>query len=328
MPTLREALSRIATEYSAAATENPKGHPLAQFLRNEAPAAVEDALGEIAGAYKVVGSPGKGNWASVPWISVFDPDITDSATKGYYVVYLVNPSEGTISLSLNQGATAVRNEFKDRAREILKSRATLMRARLRLYERPFSSHSIRLGSTKELPLDYEAGHALGLTYRADALPSEESLRNNLRDLVTAYRRLTYLGGLEQSIEQSEAEEIEKERPTAQTVEEQRQYKLHRKIERQSGVSERVKKLKGYTCEACSFRFEDCYGPVGSQFIEAHHRTPLGTLAYGQRVTYRLDSDFYVLCANCHRMIHRMKDTSDLEALKDLILSHRRGNPPS
>ena len=29
-------------------------------------------------------------------------------------------------------------------------------------------------------------------------------------------------------------------------------------------------------------------------------------------------DFAVLCSNCHRMIHKLKDSSDLEQLKNLI----------
>ena len=31
-----------------------------------------------------------------------------------------------------------------------------------------------------------------------------------------------------------------------------------------------------------------------------------------------EKDFSVLCANCHRMIHRLDDSSDLEKLKRLI----------
>lgn len=326
MPSLREVLSRIALEYTAAKQDPQKGHPIADLLRNEATDVVRQALGQNASFYQVVGSPGKGNWAAVPWISVFDPDITTSATRGYYVVYLVNPTEKTIALSLNQGATAVRDEFGRRAREILRSRATLMRARLQLYEKHFADHSISLGSSQELPGDYEAGHALGRVYRAESLPMDERLAHDLQDIVAMYGRLKYLGGLEQSIEPSEAQEIAQERPAAQTIDEQRQYKLHRKIERQAGVSERVKQIKGYVCEACSFRFEDYYGPLGAQFIEAHHRRPLGSLAQGQRVAYRLDTDFLVLCANCHRMIHRMPDTSDVEALRQLIREHKQDLP--
>jgi 5-methylcytosine-specific restriction enzyme A len=64
--------------------------------------------------------------AAVPWISVFDPAITTSATQGYYVAYLFHVSEPLVHLSLNQGTTAVREEFRERTREILRDRADLM----------------------------------------------------------------------------------------------------------------------------------------------------------------------------------------------------------
>ena len=56
---------------------------------------MQQALGELGAGLLVEGSPGQGNWAAVPWISVFDPAITTSATRGYYVVYPVDclPSE-------------------------------------------------------------------------------------------------------------------------------------------------------------------------------------------------------------------------------------------
>ena len=49
---------------------------------------MEGALGELGAGLLVEGSAGAGNWAAVPWISVFDPAITTSATRGYYLVYL------------------------------------------------------------------------------------------------------------------------------------------------------------------------------------------------------------------------------------------------
>src|SRR5688572_12228871 len=85
---LREALSRILNDYSNAKAAPLEGHPLAQFLRGEAETTVLEALGEQRDGVIVQGSPGQGNWAAVPWISVFDPAITTSATRGYYVVYL------------------------------------------------------------------------------------------------------------------------------------------------------------------------------------------------------------------------------------------------
>ncbi|MFF9429033.1 HNH endonuclease [Streptomyces sp. NPDC014746] len=54
------------------------------------------------------------------------------------------------------------------------------------------------------------------------------------------------------------------------------------------------------CEVCTFDFELTYGPLGANYVEVHHITPLYTT--GPRET-RLE-DLTLLCANCHRMCHR------------------------
>src|SRR5205085_6626418 len=108
----------------------------------------------------VEGSAGAGNWAAVPWISIFDPAITTSATRGYYVVYLFHVDKPMVHLSLNQGTTAVREEFGARAREILQDRAELMRKRVAEFGDALPDNKIDLGSSARLPGDYAAGHAL------------------------------------------------------------------------------------------------------------------------------------------------------------------------
>lgn len=55
-----------------------------------------------------------------------------------------------------------------------------------------------------------------------------------------------------------------------------------------------------SCEVCAFDFEETYGELGKAYIEVHHRTPLYVSG---EVESALD-DLVLLCANCHRMIHR------------------------
>ncbi|MFF3770960.1 HNH endonuclease [Streptomyces sp. NPDC002232] len=54
------------------------------------------------------------------------------------------------------------------------------------------------------------------------------------------------------------------------------------------------------CEVCTFDFGLTYGPLGADYVEVHHVTPLHIT--GSRET-RLE-DLALLCANCHRMCHR------------------------
>ena len=141
-------------------------------IRHGAAEAVKDALGNLGAGLLVEGSARAGNWAAAPWISVFDPAITTTATQGNYVVYLFHVSEPIVHLSLNQGTTSVREEFGARTREILTTGLSLMRKRIAEYADALPIKAIELGSNARLPGDYVAGHALGATYILTALPDE------------------------------------------------------------------------------------------------------------------------------------------------------------
>ncbi|MEV6261938.1 HNH endonuclease [Streptomyces sp. NPDC051784] len=54
------------------------------------------------------------------------------------------------------------------------------------------------------------------------------------------------------------------------------------------------------CEACGFDFEEVYGDRGQGYIECHHVVPLHEAGEGRTKL----SDLALICANCHRMIHR------------------------
>ena len=248
---LREILQRILTEVPAAKTQPLEGHPLAQFIRGPAEAGVMDALGDAGKGLIVQGSPGQGNWAAVPWISVFDPAITTSATSGYYVVYLFHAQQQVVHLSLNQGTTAVREEFSGQARPVLADRAELMRKRLADFSEPLPVAAIELGSEARLPGDYVAGHALGVSYQLGTLPDEMTLRANLQSAVRAYRALTFRGGIEGEIETAASELADEFNVPPQTsVIETRKYAYHRKIERNRTAAKHAKDFHGTRCQAC------------------------------------------------------------------------------
>ncbi len=312
---LRETLQRILTDYPLARTMGLEGHPLAEFIRSEAADAVSGALGEVGTGLVVQGSPGQGNWAAVPWIAVFDPAITTSATRGYYVVYLFHAEQPLVHLSLNQGTTAVRQEFASQTRAVLADRAELMRKRVSEYTQSLPVTKIELGSDTRLPGDYVAGHALGATYMLTALPDEVSLRTELQTILRAYRALTYRGGIEGDVETQSEVCDEFNVPLHATVVETRKYVYHRKIERNRTAAKNAKKFHGTTCQECDLNFGKRYGEIGEGFIEAHHLKPIGTLEEGVSIKYDVASEFAVLCANCHRMIHRTEDPSDLESFK-------------
>lgn len=94
---------------------------------------------------------------------------------------------------------------------------------------------------------------------------------------------------------------------ASTEEGQRRQRLHLRLERNRGIVAKAKwvwaeKNPDMPCEICQMSFVQRYGEHGRDFIEAHHRKPLGELAADQTACTRIE-DLAPVCANCHRMLH-------------------------
>lgn len=100
----------------------------------------------------------------------------------------------------------------------------------------------------------------------------------------------------------------------------------RLLQRQHFVRERDKKLRAkkiadfltthlrVRCEVCEFDFEATYGQRGHQYTEVHHLLPLHTSGE----TKTKISDLILLCANCHRMIHRHSPWLTPDELRELL----------
>lgn len=78
----------------------------------------------------------------------------------------------------------------------------------------------------------------------------------------------------------------------------------------------VRKVGGsLECEVCGFEFERVYGERGRDYCEVHHRTPL----HESGTTKTKLNDLAILCANCHRMIHRHTPWLTVEELATLVM---------
>ncbi len=103
---LHQKLSRLAKDYVYERGKPFAGSPFGDFVRREIAVEAKKRLVFSEHNLKLKASVGAGNWAAVPWLAFFDPLITTTATKGFYVVYLINAQTEGIILSLNQGTTA------------------------------------------------------------------------------------------------------------------------------------------------------------------------------------------------------------------------------
>lgn len=236
-------------------------------------------------------------------------------TRGYYIVYLFSSDLSSIYLTLGQGVTAIKEEFGTKKQaSILAHRADLIRTRVDGYEKHFPEKAIELNARTPLGKSYGPGAAFSKRYDASSLPGDDDLTSDLLAMVNLYMQLVYAGGVDLVEQPDESVDIE----IAVTAEEKKRLREHKRIEGRIDTS-KVKRVKGYICESCEFDFEATYGELGKGFIEAHHLQPFSELEPGQRRRLNLKNDFAVLCANCHRMAHRMDDPADIKALRKLVI---------
>lgn len=94
---------------------------------------------------------------------------------------------------------------------------------------------------------------------------------------------------------------------------------HIRRERSQLLSAACKVRDKFKCQVCGFKYEPMYGKLGDTFAEAHHRVPLSLLRENVRTS--LD-DLVTVCANCHRMLHRMNGERD-DIFKLRAIVHRQ-----
>ena len=94
---------------------------------------------------------------------------------------------------------------------------------------------------------------------------------------------------------------------------------HLQRERSRLLAAECKIRDGYECQVCKLRFTNAYGKLGNDFAEAHHIVPLAKLQGS--VTTSIE-DLATVCANCHRMLHRMVGRrDDIKKLRTIVRNH-------
>jgi hypothetical protein len=116
-------------------------------------------------------------------------------------------------------------------------------------------------------------------------------------------------------------------PDDEGVEGRMLLKLHRLKERDRRLVRRKKRAVlaaggRLLCEVCEFDFVVAYGSLGEGFAECHHRVPLKEL--DGTTTTRL-ADLAIVCANCHRMLHR-RPIHTMEQLRAVVQGRRVSHP--
>jgi len=98
------------------------------------------------------------------------------------------------------------------------------------------------------------------------------------------------------------------------------YKQHRTKERNRQLVKRAKEKRleergDLECDVCGFNFFDSYGDLGEGYIECHHTKPVSELQPDEKTKLK---DIALVCANCHRMLHRKRPWLSILQLRSLI----------
>ena len=315
---MKTEFERWSKEYPTAyiTAEGFEASKTAKLVTNEIPAAIKKAVPTKLLGFDVQGSAGQSKWTHTPWVAILNPAITQTVQEEFYVVYLLRPDGTRIYLSINQGCTKLKDSVGlDEARKELVRRAAVMRNRVTTKMKRFTSEPFELGSKLWRAQLYSKGDVLHVEYDTAKLPSDEQLVQDLEEALRLYRELSRAGG---SASEDEMLRDAEEAGAGATLKEAKRYRLHRSIERQAGNSKKVKDAQGTTCKGCDRNLRDVYGKTADGLIHAHHLKPLSKLEADEEVELDPIKDFAVLCPNCHAVIHRFKDVSDIEHLRSLI----------
>ncbi|MFC2059611.1 MrcB family domain-containing protein [Chloroflexota bacterium] len=105
-------------------SNSPEMQERGQLIRGSLPKVLRTILPTISelesSGFRVEGRDGTGLKTRVPWVRLFFPTHSPSATEGWYAVYIFASDGSAVFLSLNQGTTTYSNgTFVPRPRDYI-----------------------------------------------------------------------------------------------------------------------------------------------------------------------------------------------------------------
>lgn len=186
---LRDRLAKIASDWPHAKTQQFAKHPLAAFFKNDFKQEVAKVVDVFDSQYIIDPSVGKGKWADVPWLSILNPNITDTTQDGFYPVYIFKADGSGVYLSLMQGVASLSNRYgkkeaKDKA-EYIKS--YILKENNEPHE--WDESSLSLNASSDRGRGYEDFSILSKYYAAEKIPDNETLTLDLKKMLEFYRQV-------------------------------------------------------------------------------------------------------------------------------------------
>lgn len=135
--------------------------------------------------YKIKGSCGASYKADVPWIGIFNKNITETAQKGIYIVYLFKADMSGFYLCLGQGVTNFEKYGKDKTEYMVKVADYFKR---KTDTEIFSKKGIELNSRTSIGKEYGKVNILSKYYDKERI-KEYDFKQDLMQLVKIYEQI-------------------------------------------------------------------------------------------------------------------------------------------
>lgn len=184
---IRPVIDRFLNDYIKSKQETFAEHAIGVYIRRDAPEAFYQTGLVNRQNYLITGSVGQGNWATIPWLGIFNKNITTTATQGVYIVYLLAEDGNSLYLTLNQGCTKTRNGHS-RKETIRMLREEAKKIIACIDSRGFATdEEINLGDSSKEPVElYQKGTIFYKKYTKGNVPEEAELQADLSRMMDIY----------------------------------------------------------------------------------------------------------------------------------------------
>jgi len=260
---LRDKFLKLASEYEAYRTGKrvDAQHPMHLLLHRELP----DALRQVtpnSGAFKFDGSDGLANVTIVPWVATFHQQITESATTGYYVVWLLTEDRKSIILELGLGATqfsTLYGENKEALTAIARASQKVLAVAKPFIKSIFSVNLLSKAIEGEIPAlgkgydhrAYGKAAVVSVSYAVESLPTNEMMLSDYLCFVELYQALVS-SSIMPSVDElvlDELIDVERQGNTKQRIVEQSEFKKKPVPVRKDGVGKSGGDSRRYSRES-------------------------------------------------------------------------------
>lgn len=355
---MQNLINEILANYKKSKTENFKNNPMGQIFRNTFPKKIENLLSLDQSTYKISGSIGQGQWAEIPWVSIFFNSITSTATNGYYIVYLFKSDMSGVYLSLNQGWTYFKNKYgTKKGKEKIKETSKIIRNKLYPLPSKFDLPEINLSASRPLGKGYESGHICGCYYDKSNIPTTEILINDLEELLKEYEKVKTLISNRTTDEFNDFILLNSDNMFLDTYDEDTKFTLtaqeiistssksnklnfkeiidkpitvpnpiiksdkSKQWPRNANIAANSLIHSGYKCSFNPNHISFTSNKTNKPYMEPHHLIPISQQS---KFDFSLDVEANIvsLCSNCHNCIHYGIQEEKLIILKKLFIERK------